>query len=131
MNLLIPGDATYEKRLKLTDEVMILNIKVSQMPISLSTGPLNRKIFIHHMRMRIDDMMDLVKFVEVTTTEDKIESFESQMLRWINSKTEVTAPIGSTMVRSPFIFMVASVKSCFADISISGTFWRTIAPRPS
>ena len=79
--------------------------------------------------MRIDDMSDLVKFVEASVTEDQKESFESQLLRWRNTRTEVTAPIGSTMLRSPFIFMVASVKSCFTDISISGTIWGTIAPR--
>ena len=103
MNLLIPGDATYEKRLKPADEVMILNIKVSQMPIFLSIGPLNRNIFIRRMKMRIDDIMDLVKFVEATPTEDQKESFVSQLLRWRNSKAEVTVPIGSTMVRSPLI----------------------------
>ena len=83
------------------------------------------------MKMRIDDIMDLVKFVEATATADQKESFESQLLRWRNTKTEVTAPIGSTMVRSSFIFSVAWVKSCSTDISISGTFWGTIAPRRS
>ena len=72
--------------------------------------------------MRIDDIMDLVKFVEGTTTEDLRGSFASQLLHWRNAKTEVTAPIGSTMVGSPFIYSVARVKSCSNDISISDTF---------
>ena len=131
MNLLIPGDVSYEKRLKLTNEVIIQNIKVSQTPISLSIGPLNRNIFIRRTKMRIDDMMDLVKFVEATVTKDRIESFESQMWRWRNTKTEVIAPIGSTMVRSPFILSVSCVKSFSTDVSISDTFRGTIAPRRS
>ena len=53
--------------------------------------------------MRIDNIMDLVKFVEATATEDQNESFEGQLLRWRTTKTEVTVPIRSTMVRSPTI----------------------------
>ena len=128
MNLLIPGDAPHEKSLKL-DEVIIQNIKVSPIPISLSLGPLNRNIFIRRTKMRIDDMMDLVKYVEATTTENSIELFQIQVMCWRNTKTEVTAPIGSTMVRPPFIFCITCVKSCSTDLSISGTFWGTIAPR--
>ena len=36
--------------------------------------------------MRMDDIMDLVKFVEASETEDQKESFESQLLRWRNTK---------------------------------------------
>jgi hypothetical protein len=104
VNLLIPGDAPYEKSFKLADEMIIQNIKVSQTP---NLGPLNRNIFIHRTKTRIDDIMNLVKFVEATATEDQKESFESQLLRWRNTKTEVTAPIVSTMVRPPFILGVA------------------------
>ena len=123
MNLLIPGYANFEESSKLADEMLIQNIKVSQALISLSLGPLNHNIFIRHTKMRISDIVDLVKFVEATATEDQTESFESQMLRWRNNKTKVTAPIGFTMVRSPFIFGVACVKSCSTDISIPGTIW--------
>ena len=91
LNLLISSNAPYEKSLKLTDEVIIQNIKVSQTLISLSIGPLNHNIFIHHMKMHIDDITDLLKFVEATTAENKIESFKGQMLHWINAKTEFTA----------------------------------------
>ena len=120
MKLLIPGDAPDDQSLELADdqsldlagEMMIQNIKVSQTPISSSLGPLNRNIFIRRTKMRINVIMDRVKFVEATATEDKIGSFKSQMLRWKNIKTKVTAPIGSTMVRSPFNFSVACVKSC-------------------
>ena len=82
MNLLIPSDAPHEKSWKLADEVIIQNIQVSQTPTSLSLSPLNHNIFIHRMKMRIDDIMDLVEFVEATVDEDKMESFEIQMLRW-------------------------------------------------
>ena len=74
LNLLIPGDAPYEKSLKLADEVIIQNIKVSQIPISLIVGSLNRNIFIRHTKMRIDDITDLLNFVEATVAEDKIQS---------------------------------------------------------
>ena len=120
MNLII--DAPYEGSFNLADDMIILNIKVSQTPISFSLGPLNRNIFIRRTKMRIDDIMDLVKFVEATATEDQKELFESQRLRWRSMKTEVTVPIGSTMVRSPFISSIACIKSCSTDISISGTF---------
>ena len=130
MNLII--DAPYEGSFNEVDDMIIHNIKVSQTPISFSLGPLNRNTFIRRTKMRIEDIMDLVKFVDATTTEDQKESFESQRLRWRNTKTEVTAPIGSTtLVRSPFISSVACVKSCSTDVSISGTFWGTIAPRRS
>ena len=79
--------------------------------------------------MRIDDVMDLVKFVEATTTGDKKESFESQLLRWRNTRTEVTALIGSKMVRSLIILRVSCNKSCSTDISISDTIWGPNAPR--
>ena len=81
--------------------------------------------------MRIDDVMDLVKFVEATATENQKESFEGQLLRWRNTKMEVTMPISSTMVRSPFILIISCVKSCSTDVSISGAFWGTIASRQS
>ena len=100
---------------------IIQHTKVSQTPISFSLGPLNHIIFILRTKMRVDDMSDLVKFVEASVAEDQKESFESQLLRWRNTKTEATAPMGSTMVRSPFIFCVACVKFCSIDISISGT----------
>ena len=118
MNLLIPRDAPYQKGSKLANETIIQLIKVSQTPISSSLGPLKHNIFICRTKMRIDDIMDLVKFVEATATENQTESFESQMLRWRNYKTEVTAPIGSTMVRSPFIFSISCVKSCSTDVPI-------------
>ena len=118
MNLLIPGDPPYERSPKLTREMVIQNIKVSQNPISWGLGPLNRNLFIRRTKMRLDDMMDLVKFVETTTRKDQKELFESQLLRWRNTKGEVTAPIGSTVVRSPFIFSVSCVKSCFTDVFI-------------
>ncbi|KIJ95285.1 hypothetical protein K443DRAFT_639040 [Laccaria amethystina LaAM-08-1] len=57
-------------------------------------------MIIQNIKTRIDDIMNLVKFVEATATEDQKESFESQLLRWRNTKTEVTAPIVSTMVHS-------------------------------
>ena len=117
MNTLIPGDPPSNKNYKLTGEMINQNIKVSQ-----TLGPLNCNIFIHRTKMRIDDMMALVKFIEATATEDQEESFESRLSRWRNEKTEVPAPNGSIMVRSPFIFSVAWVKSCSTDISISGTF---------
>ena len=82
MNLLIPGDAPHEKSWKLADEVIIQNIQVSQTPTSLSLSPLNHNIFIRRMKMRIYDIVDLVEFVEATVDEDKMESFEIQMLRW-------------------------------------------------
>ena len=82
MKLLIPGDAPHEKSWKLADEVIIQNIQVSQTPTSLSLSPLNHNIFIRRMKMRIDDIMDLVEFVEATVDEDKMESFEIQTLRW-------------------------------------------------
>ena len=125
MNLLILGDAPYEKSSKLANEMIIQDIKVSQTPISSSLDPLNRDTLIRRTKMRIDDIMDLVKFVDATATEDQKESFESQLLRWKNTKTKVTMPIGSAMVRSPFILNVAWVKSCSPDISISGAFWGT------
>ena len=131
MNLLIPGDAPYEKSCKLATEMIIQNIKVSQTPIFLSFGSLNRIIFIRHAKMRIGDIMDLVKFVEATTIEDRRASFASHLLHWKNTKTDITAPIGSTMVGSPFIFSVACVKFCSTDVSFSGTFWRALAPRRS
>ena len=115
MNLII--DVPYAR--STTDEI-IQNIKVSQTPISFSLGPLNRIVFIRRTKMRIDDMSDLVKFVEASVAEDQKESFESQLLRWRYTKTEVTAPIGSTMVRSPYIFRVACIKFCSTDMSISG-----------
>ena len=126
MNLLIPGCASFGDSFKLADETIIRNIKVSQTPIPLSLGPLNRNTFIHRTKMHIDDIADLVKFVEATATEN--ESFRSQLLLWSNTKRMVTAPIGSKMVRSLIILSVACVKSCSTDISISGTFWGTIAP---
>ena len=52
----------------------------------MSVGPLNRIIFIRRTKMRIDDIVDLVKFVEATTTKDQEESFESQLSRWRNKK---------------------------------------------
>ena len=107
INFLIPGYVPFGESSRLADETLIRKIKVSQAPISLSLGPLNYNILIRRTKMRIDDMMDLVKFVEATTTGDKKESFESQWLRWRNTKTKVTAPIASTMVGSPFIFSVA------------------------
>ena len=131
MNLLISGYAPFGESSKLADETLIQNINVSRAPISLSLGPLNHNIFIRHTKMRICDIMDLAKFVEANATEDQKKSFESQLLRWRNTKTKVTAPVGSTMVGYTFIFSVACVKSCSIDISISGTFWGTIAPRRS
>ena len=128
MNLSNPG-RTLGQSSRLTHETTIKNIKVSEAPISLSLGPLNRNIFICCTKMRIDDMMGSLKSVEATATEDQKESFESQLLRWRNTKMEVTAPVGSTMVRSPFIFGVACLKSCSTDVFISGAFWGTIAPR--
>ena len=128
-DLVIRGDARDENRAKPADETIIKNIKVSRTLISLSLGPLNRNIFIRRTKMRIHDIMDLVKFVEASATEDQKESFENQLLRWRNTKTEVTTLIDSTLVRSLFIFSVACAKSCSTDISISGTFWGTICPR--
>ena len=81
--------------------------------------------------MRISDIMDLVKFVEATATKGQKESFESQLLRWRNTKTKATAPMSSTMVRSLFILSVSRIKACSTDVSILGTFWGTIAPRQS
>ena len=121
MNLLIPPS---EESYKFTGEMIVQNIKVSQ-----TLSPLDRDIFIGHTKMRMDDIMDLVKFVEATATEDQKESFKSQLLRWRNTKD--TAPIAFTMVRSPFIFGVACVKSSSTDVSTSGAFWGTITPRQS
>ena len=131
MDLLIRGHASDDKSPKPADETIIQNIKVSQTPITLSLGSLNHNIFIRCTKMRMDDIMDLVKFVEASATEDQKESFGSQLLRWRNTKTEVPALIGFTVVRSPFIFSVACAKSCSTDASISGTFWGTTAPRRS
>ena len=119
MDLLIHGHAGDEKSSKPADKTIIQNIKVSQTPISLSLGPLNRNIFIRRTKMRMDDIMDLVKFVEASAAEDQKESFESQLLRWRNTK-----------VRSPFIFSVACAKCPSTDVSISGSFG-TIAPKRS
>ena len=126
MNLFIPGCASFGDSSKLADETIIRSIKVSQTPISLSLGPLNRNIFIRRTQMHIDDIADLVKFVEATATEK--ESFRSQWILRSNTKRMVTAPIGHTMVRSLIILSVACVKSCSTDIYISGTFWGTLAP---
>ena len=120
MNLLIPGDVPLENSFKLADETMIQNIKVSQTPIYLSLGPLNRNIFIRRTKIHIDDITDLVKFVEVTANVK--ESFRSQLFLQRSTKNMVTAPIGSTMVGSPFIYSVARVKSCSNDMPISDTF---------
>ena len=79
----------------------------------------------------MDNITDLVKFIEASATEDQKESFESQLLCWRNTKTQVTALIGSTLVRLLLLFSVACAKSCFTDISISGTFRGIIAPRRS
>ena len=62
------------------------------------------------MKMRIDDIMDLVKFVEASAPEVQRESFQRHLFLWRNSKMDVTAPIGSTMVRSPIILSVACFK---------------------
>ena len=129
LNLIIPSDAPYGRSSKFAVETIIQNIKVSQTPISLSIGPLNRTIFIRRTKMRINDIMDLVKFVEAT--EDQRGSFASHLLRWRNTQTEVTAPISSTMVGSPFILSFACIKSCSTDVSISGAFWGTFVPRRS
>ena len=121
MNRLILGRAPNEKGSKLANELIIQNIKVSQAPIYLSLGPLNCNIFIRRTKMRIDDIMDLVKFVEATTLPEDT-SFQRLLLSWRNTKGVTTAPIGSTMVGAPVILSVACVKSCFTDISISDTF---------
>ena len=126
MNLLIPGCASFGDSAKLADETIIRNIKVGQTPLSLSVGPLNCNIFIRRTKMHIDDIADLVKFVEATATEK--ESFRSQLFLRRNTTRMVTASIGSTIVRSLIILSVACVKSCSTDVSISGTFWGTIAP---
>ena len=129
MNLLITSDVPLENSFELADETMIQNIKVGQTPIYLSLGPLNRNIFIRRTKMHIDDITDLVKFVEVTANEK--ESFRSQLFLRRNTKRMATAPIGSTMVRSPIILSIACVTSCSTDISISDTFWGKIAARRS
>ena len=131
MDLLIRGHVSDEQSSKPADETIIQNIKVSQTPISLSLGSLNRNIFVRCTKMRMADIVDLVKFVKASTTKDQKESFESQLLRWRNTKTEVPVLIGSTLVRLLLFFSVACARSCFTDISISGTFRGTIAPRRS
>ena len=128
MDLLMCGDAPDEKSYKPADQTIMQNIKVSQ---TLSLGLLNCNIFIRCMKMHMDDIMDLVKFVEASMTEDQKESFKKQLLRRRNTKRKVTALIGSTLVRSLLIFSIACAKPCSTDISISGIFHRTITPKQS
>lgn len=79
--------------------------------------------------MHIDNVVDLVKFVEATVTGDQDESFASQLLHWRDAKMKVTALIGSPMVWFPIILSVCCINSCYTNISILDTFWGTIALR--
>ena len=50
MDLLFPAFGPYEMSSELAVEIIVQKIKVSETPISLSLGPLNRNVFIRPRR---------------------------------------------------------------------------------
>ena len=65
MDLLFPAFLRDEMSSELAVEIIVQKIKVSQTPISLSLGPLNRNIFIRRTKMRIDDLVELPQWHDI------------------------------------------------------------------
>ena len=65
MDLLFPAFRRDEVSSELAVEIIVQKIKVSQTPISLSLGPLNRNIFIRRTKMRIDDLVELPQWHDI------------------------------------------------------------------
>ena len=66
-DFLFPAFGPYKMSSELAVEIIVQKIKVSQTPISLSLGPLNRNIFIRRTKMRIDDLVGASVFTGCRT----------------------------------------------------------------